>query len=66
MNIYLKLIDDIRIHIISLFDKHQTNELWYHNLEHTKIVVQKTSEIAANYDLSEYRLIYFISCGMVS
>ncbi len=40
-------------HVTSLFDKHQKEELVYHNFEHTKSVVNRTKEIAAHYQLIE-------------
>ena len=53
---YLQLIEKISIHVISLFDQYQANDLMYHNLEHTKTVVKRSSEIAANYHLSDTEL----------
>ena len=63
MNAYLQLIEDIQKHVISLFDKYQTKELLYHNLEHTKTVVQRVSEIAAIYNLSDIELLILLAAA---
>ena len=56
MNNYLQLIEEISTEVISLFNQSQGNILMYHNVEHTKTVVKRTSEIAANYHLSDTEL----------
>lgn len=61
MNNYLQLIERISAHVISLFDQYQTNDLMFHNLEHTKTVVKRTSEIAAKYPFEEFEI--FILLG---
>lgn len=39
--------------VIDLFDKHKKDELDYHNLDHTRSVVTRSHEIAAQYELKE-------------
>lgn len=56
MNNYLRLLEEISTQVISLFIEPRVNILRYHNVEHTKTVVKRTSEIAANYHLSETEL----------
>ena len=56
MNNYVQLIEEISTEVISLFNHSQVNILMYHNVEHTKSVVKRTSEIAANYDLNDTEL----------
>ncbi|KAA9040797.1 HD domain-containing protein [Ginsengibacter hankyongi] len=56
MNNYLQLLEEISTQVISLFIEPRVNILMYHNVEHTKTVVKRTSEIAANYHLSETEL----------
>ena len=58
----LPLIEEISAHVISLFNQYRANDLMYHNLEHTKTVVKRTSEIAANYHLSDTEL-FILSAG---
>jgi HD superfamily phosphodiesterase len=40
-------------YVIGLFEKMQNEKLLYHNLQHTKTVVERAKEIAAHYNLSE-------------
>jgi predicted metal-dependent HD superfamily phosphohydrolase len=40
-------------YVIGLFEKMQNEKLLYHNLQHTKSVVERTKEIAAHYNVSE-------------
>ena len=40
-------------YVIGLFDKLYNEKLIFHNLQHTKNVVERTKEIAAHYSLSE-------------
>ena len=61
-NNYSQLIEKISAHVIRLFNQYQSNELMYHNLEHTKTVVKRTSEIATNYNLSDTEL-FILSAG---
>jgi predicted metal-dependent HD superfamily phosphohydrolase len=43
-------------YVTALFEKMHNPNLVYHNLEHTKNVVQRTNEIAAHYNLNEKEL----------
>ena len=43
MNNYLQLIEEISTGVISLFNQFQVNILMYHNVEHTKTVVKRSS-----------------------
>ena len=43
-------------HVTVLFEKMHNPNLVYHNLEHTKYVVQRTNEIATHYNLNEKEL----------
>ena len=65
MNNYVQLIEEISTEVISLFNQSQVKILMYHNVEHTKTVVKRTSEIAANYHLSETEL-FILSAAAVS
>jgi len=40
-------------YVTGLFEKLQNEKLFFHNLQHTKTVVERTKEIAAHYNLSE-------------
>ena len=62
LNNYSRLIEKISAHVIRLFNQYQSNELMYHNLEHTKTVVKRTFEIATNYHLSDTEL-FILSAG---
>jgi predicted metal-dependent HD superfamily phosphohydrolase len=44
-------------YVTALFEKMHSPDLIYHNLEHTKNVVQRTNEIATHYNLTEKELI---------
>lgn len=50
------LIDDIREHVTNLYNQYEGNDLCYHNLEHTKTVVDRAMDIATNYSLSPTEL----------
>ena len=56
MKKYLHLIEEISAEVIGLFNQPRVNILKYHNVEHTKTVVKRTSEIAANYNLNDTEL----------
>lgn len=56
MNKYLKLSQEISEYVINLFHQYPMDDLKYHNLKHTKTVVKRTSEIAADYPFSETEL----------
>ena len=59
----LPLIEEISVHVISLFNQYQANDLIYHNLGHTKTVVKRSSEIAANYHLSDTELFILLAAA---
>jgi predicted metal-dependent HD superfamily phosphohydrolase len=44
-------------HVHDLFDKYYQDNLVFHNIEHTKSVVQRVQEIASHYDLNEKELL---------
>ncbi len=49
-------------YVVGLFDKTSTPNLLFHNLQHTKKVVERTKQIAAHYNLSENdMLILFVA-----
>ncbi len=50
---YQQLYQKVEDHVVELFEKHQPAYLTFHNLQHTKTVVQKAKEIAGHYTLSE-------------
>ena len=50
------------VYVTGLFDKLPNDKLIYHNLEHTKNVVERSKEIAAHYDLNEQQtLVLYIA-----
>ena len=53
MNKYIGVIEEINAHVITLFDQYEGLPFFYHNLHHTKFVVQRSYEIAAGYPLIE-------------
>src|SRR5690348_5153760 len=53
MNYYGEILDNIKQYIGNLFNQYKVDCLLYHNLAHTKFVVERTEEIAANYSLQE-------------
>lgn len=55
-NNYVELQENISEYVTNLFNQYHGDDLCYHNLEHTKNVVIRTIEIAANYQLSETEL----------
>jgi len=63
------LINLIAAHVTNLYEQYQTPELVYHNLAHTRRVVKRTNEIAAQYSLNEEELFivtaaaWFHDCG---
>ena len=62
VNNNLRLIEEISTHVIRLFNQYPSKDLMYHNLDHTKTVVKRTLEIAANYDLTDTEL-FILSAG---
>ncbi|RVU02752.1 phosphohydrolase [Mucilaginibacter limnophilus] len=49
---YKQLLDEVREHVISFFNKHNNPALTYHNLTHTQNVVTSTVQIANHYQLN--------------
>lgn len=50
---YQKINTDVEEHVIKLFNELQPPQLVYHNLLHTKNVVQRSREIAEHFELSD-------------
>ena len=50
---YSDLSDKVKHYVISLYKKHNTPYLLYHNLKHTKRVVERAEEISAFYRLED-------------
>ncbi|WP_412467451.1 HD domain-containing protein [Pedobacter sp. KLB.chiD] len=58
-NIFSMLIGDVQAYVSYLFDEHWQTDLAYHDLDHTRLVVKRTREIASNFrldDLQEFIL----------
>lgn len=53
MSYYNKILENIKYYIENLFNLYEVDCLLYHSLAHTKFVVERTKEIAANYTLDE-------------
>ena len=53
MNDYQKTEKKIEEYVTGLFDSMATKNLVFHNLDHTKMVVKRTQEIAGHYNVSE-------------
>jgi predicted metal-dependent HD superfamily phosphohydrolase len=52
MHTYNDLLERVSRHVIRLFTQYEKKDLCYHNLEHTKTVVERTLQIASSYDFS--------------
>jgi predicted metal-dependent HD superfamily phosphohydrolase len=50
---YTHLYKKTAAHVTQLFEENQKRNLLFHNLDHTKYVVEKTREIAGHYQLNE-------------
>jgi predicted metal-dependent HD superfamily phosphohydrolase len=50
---YKELLDQLRVHIVNLFQTNNDERFIYHNLQHTEQVVQNVIRIADHYQLSE-------------
>ncbi len=48
-----ELLNKVAVYVTKLFDKFQTPDLLYHNLQHTHRVVEHVNEIAGNYSLND-------------
>ncbi|MCW3114361.1 MAG: metal-dependent phosphohydrolase [Segetibacter sp.] len=53
MSYYGDILGNIKHYIEDLFNQYKVDCLLYHNLAHTRFVVERTKEIAANYSLQE-------------
>lgn len=53
MSINNGLLKDVEKQVHALFDKYYQENLVFHNIEHTKSVVQRVQEIASHYDLNQ-------------
>ena len=62
MENYKQLTENIRQYVTGLFNNYGGEDLYYHNLEHTETVVKRSSEIGAEYPLTEKEL-FIISAG---
>jgi len=51
------LLKEAEKHVHELFDKYYQDNLVFHNIEHTKSVVQRVQEIASHHDLNEKELL---------
>jgi len=59
---YTTLFKKTEQHVTGLFEDHSNTSLTYHNLNHTKYVVDKANEIAGHYQLTEREtLVIFIA-----
>src|SRR5688572_8448422 len=62
MNDYAQLLKNTEEYVTSMYDESTGNCFYFHNLEHTKLVVKRSSEIAAHYELpSRDSLLLFIA-----
>ena len=50
---YHDIYKKVESFVIELFEKNQDGKLFFHNLEHTEAVVERSKEIAAQYSLNE-------------
>lgn len=53
MATYTEVLEKVSYYVADFFKKNNNPNLLYHNFKHTRIVVQRTIEIAAHYKLSE-------------
>lgn len=51
------ILRDTEKYVHGLFDKHYQENLVFHNIEHTKSVVQRVQEIASHYDLGDKEML---------
>lgn len=62
MNDYAQLLKNTEEYVTSMYDESTGDCFYFHNLEHTKLVVKRSSEIAAHYELpSRDSLLLFIA-----
>jgi len=54
-NVFDLLLEETEAYVSQLFQQHWHTDLVYHDLEHTKLVVSRTREIASNYRLDKLR-----------
>ncbi len=50
---YNHIYKKVELHVVDLYEKHNSPTLIYHNLDHTKSVVSRVKEIASHYHLIE-------------
>ncbi len=50
---YTNIYKKVEAHVTEIFEKQKNEQLIYHNFQHTKLVVSRTKEIAAHYELVE-------------
>lgn len=50
---YKELLEEVKSYVLNYFETHQNENLVYHNLEHTKKVVNATIQIANHYQLND-------------
>jgi predicted metal-dependent HD superfamily phosphohydrolase len=50
---YKELLEEVKDYVLDYFETHQNEKLVYHNLEHTKKVVNATIQIANHYQLND-------------
>jgi HD superfamily phosphodiesterase len=62
MTSYLNLLDEGSAYVTDMFREYRGRYLSYHNLQHTKSVVNRSIEIASNYTLTETEL-FILSAG---
>lgn len=60
---YSALMKNVREYVTSLFNEYRGGDLFYHSLDHTKTVVKRTFEIAANYSFTEAELFILSSAA---
>src|SRR5688572_23775483 len=51
------ILKEAEKHVHDLFDKYYQENLVFHNIEHTRSVVQRVQEIASHFDLTERELL---------
>ncbi|MFD2287138.1 metal-dependent phosphohydrolase [Pedobacter petrophilus] len=54
-NVFDVLLEETEAYVSQLFQQHWHKDLVYHDLEHTRLVVSRTREIASNYRLDKLR-----------
>lgn len=52
MNDYAQLLKTTEEYVSSMYEEYSKECMYFHNLDHTKLVVKRSNEIAAHYELS--------------